>query len=69
MADSELSTPRELGRRLIPPLVASILVVALVGTAIGLVLDGRSGAEPAVASGPGCNGAVALCDAKGRGGR
>ncbi len=53
---------RALVRRLAPALVAAIAIALAGGVLVGTTLESRAKSEPKVASSPGCNGAVALCD-------
>jgi hypothetical protein len=53
---------RKLRRRLLPPILAGVTLVAGGAIVLGLVLESRARPDPVVNESPGCNGSEELCD-------
>ena len=58
---AQLPSARALRRRLIPVVLGALLLIGVAGLGVGVVLDGRSAAQPVVNASPGCNGYTELC--------
>lgn len=58
---AELPSARALRRRLVPVVLGALLLIGVSAAGVGLVLDGRSAAQPVVNTNPGCNGYLELC--------
>ena len=58
---AQLPSARALRRRLIPVVLGALLLIGVSAVGVGVVLDGRSAAQPVVNTNPGCNGYLELC--------